>query len=142
MNNVIDMKKSILVNLTIFLLLTATISCNFDVDVNSVSLNMIETKMTVGGNPLVLLYTISPSNATNQSVTWRSSNENVAIVNQDGIVQAVFPGTAIITVATRDGDRKDHCTITVENEPIPVSGVTINPKQASITLGGEPLFLT
>ena len=137
------MKKSFISFLAAILLIMAS-SCNWDVDVTGVSISMTETKIFVDGPPLVLWYTISPSNATNQSVTWRSSEPSVATVNQDGVVLAVSPGTAIITIATRDGDRKDHCTVTIEYPTVnvAVSSVALNVAQASIEVGGNLLILT
>lgn len=61
---------------------------------------------------------ISPSNATNQSASYESSNEGVATVNNDGLVTAVAEGEATITV-TVDG-KTDTATVNVtEPEPEP-----------------------
>jgi uncharacterized protein YjdB len=49
--------------------------------------------------------TVAPSNATNQSVTWSSSNTAVATVSATGLVTAVAVGTANITVKTVDGNK-------------------------------------
>lgn len=57
---------------------------------------------------------ISPDNATNKNVTWSSSNESVATVDENGLVTAVAAGTATITATTKDGNKTDQCEITVE----------------------------
>lgn len=64
-----------------------------------------------------LTATVSPSNATNQSVNWSSSNTSVATVNSSGLVTAVSAGTATITVTTNDGGFTDNCVVTVAAPP-------------------------
>lgn len=56
---------------------------------------------------------IAPANATNQNVTWTSSNAAVATVNASGLVTAVAAGTANITVKTDDGNKTAVCAVTV-----------------------------
>ena len=60
-----------------------------------------------------LTATIAPANATNQTVTWTSSNTAVATVSAAGLVTAVAAGTATITVKTADGAKTATSTITV-----------------------------
>ncbi|GAB5466490.1 MAG: hypothetical protein Kapaf2KO_19260 [Candidatus Kapaibacteriales bacterium] len=48
-------------------------------------------------------YTISPENATDKTITWMSSNENVATVDLEGVVLGVGVGKATITGKTTDG---------------------------------------
>jgi hypothetical protein len=54
----------------------------------------------------------TPSNATNQNVSWSTSNSSVATAN-NGIITAHAAGTATITATTQDGNRTSTCTITV-----------------------------
>lgn len=98
----------------ILISLLAITSCNdTDIAVKEILLNEEEATITVGDAPLALIYTISPSSATNTTVSWRSSDETVASVNKDGIVTAIAKGKAAITVITQDGDKRAHCNITV-----------------------------
>ena len=60
-----------------------------------------------------LVATVNPTYATNKSVTWTSSNNNVATVDANGLVTAKSAGTAIITVTTADGGKTATCTIAV-----------------------------
>ena len=60
-----------------------------------------------------LIATVIPSNATNQSVVWSSSNSNIAKVDSSGNVTAVSGGTATITATTSDGGYKANCTVTI-----------------------------
>lgn len=57
--------------------------------------------------------TILPSNATNRSVLWVSDNPKVAIVNGEGKVTAINPGTAKIWAITHDGEKTASSDITV-----------------------------
>ena len=88
-------------------------------DNSSVSLKVGETTN--------LKATVSPSTATNKSVTWESSTPGVATVDQNGKVTAVSPGEAIITVKADGGNHTATCAVTVTNneQNIPVSGVSI-----------------
>lgn len=82
-----------------------------NVDVTGVSLNVSST--SVNKNKTVTLSaTVSPSNATNKSLTWTSSNTSVATVS-NGVVTPVAEGTTTITVKTVDGNFTATCTVTV-----------------------------
>ena len=81
--------------------------------VSDITLNKTSASLTVG-QTLQLTPTISPSNATNKSVTWTSSNSSVASVSGSGMVTAKATGTATITCKANDGSGKQAtCTITV-----------------------------
>jgi hypothetical protein len=79
--------------------------------VSGVSLDKTAATIFVGGTE-TLSAVITPSNATNQTVTWTSSNTVVATV-ANGVVSAAAAGTAIITVTTEDGNFTADCTVTV-----------------------------
>jgi len=64
------------------------------------------------GSTLTLTATVLPENASNKTVSWTSSNTAVVIVN-NGLVTAVTPGTALITVTTQEGYKTAACTVTV-----------------------------
>jgi hypothetical protein len=68
--------------------------------------------MTIG-QTITLTVNIQPANATNRDVTWTSSNPAVATVSANGVVTAIAPGTAVITVRTVSGDRTAQVTVTV-----------------------------
>ncbi len=76
------------------------------------------------GKTATLTATVSPNNASNKTVTWKSSNTAVATVSSSGKVTAVAPGTATITVTAEDGSGKSAtCKVTVTQ---PVTGITLN----------------
>ena len=81
------------------------------VSVTGVDLNKSTDSIKVGGTT-TLTATVSPNNATDQSVTWGTSNSSVATVN-NGVITGVSAGTAVITVTTVDGGYTDTCTVTV-----------------------------
>ena len=60
-----------------------------------------------------LTATVAPATATNQNVTWSSSDTDVATVDDDGVVTGVSAGTATITATTVDGGFTDTCSVTV-----------------------------
>ena len=66
------------------------------------------------GKKKTLKVTIDPSNATNQDVTFKSSNKKVAAVNSKGVVKARKKGKATITVITADGGKKATCKVVVK----------------------------
>ena len=96
-----------------------------------------ETAEVNTGATVALTATVAPSNATNQNVTWSTSDEAVATV-VDGVVTGVAEGTATITVTTVDGNYTDTCEITVtvpEVTTVPVTGVTLNKNSGTIKEG-------
>ncbi len=66
------------------------------------------------GTTLVLIATITPSNATVQELEWTSDNEDIATVDANGKVTACSEGRSTITVTTTDGSEKSaSCEVTV-----------------------------
>ena len=90
------------------------------VSVTGVSLNKNSTSIDVGDTE-TLTATVSPSDATNKSVTWKSYSDSactiessaVASVSSAGVVTGVSAGTAYIQVKTTDGNFTAKCTVTV-----------------------------
>ncbi len=82
------------------------------VPVDSITLNKTSTSISVG-NSEKLTATVTPENAANKRVTWTSSDNSVATVN-NGTVTAVKAGTATITATAEGGTGKfATCTVTV-----------------------------
>ena len=65
------------------------------------------------GKTATLTATVTPSNATDKSVTWSSSNTSVATVTSAGVVKGVATGSAKITATTTDGGKTASCSVTV-----------------------------
>ncbi len=68
--------------------------------------------MKVGGTRY-LYYTISPSNASNKKVAYKSSNPSVVYVDSNGILAGVGIGNAAITITTQDGRKTAVANVTV-----------------------------
>ena len=84
------------------------------------------------GNTATLHATVTPSYATNPTVTWFSSNETVAAVDRTGKVTAVGGGTAVITA--RAGSYSVSCTVTVT---VPATGLTLDQTAFHLSVGGQ-----
>ena len=80
------------------------------VPVSTVALNRTSLSLKPGTSASIVA-TVSPSNATNKAVTWKSSNTGVATVNGLGVVTALSRGTTTITATS--GGRSATCTVTV-----------------------------
>ncbi|WP_299188369.1 chondroitinase-B domain-containing protein [uncultured Aquimarina sp.] len=83
-----------------------------DILVDSVVLTPNDTSVEIG-NTLQLTATISPSDATNQNVSYTSNNPTIVTVNSNGLINAINIGEAVITVTTDDGGFTDTTTINV-----------------------------
>lgn len=84
-----------------------------DVLVTRIAVKPVTLKLAVGETGS-LQVTITPEDATDKTVTWSSSNEQVATVDANGTVTAMLPGTAKVTALTNDGtNRKATCSVTV-----------------------------
>ena len=89
-----------------------TVSANI-IPVDKITINGSTTiNMKVGGTKY-LLYTISPSNASNKKVTYKSSNPSVVYVDSNGIMAGVGVGSAIVTITTQDGGKTAVANVTV-----------------------------
>lgn len=85
------------------------------VPVTGVTLDKSSGTLYQGGS-VTLVATVAPADASDKTVTWSSSNDTVATVN-NGVVTAVALGTATITVATHDGGYTASYALTVQAVP-------------------------
>ena len=101
-----------------------SVAANCKVTVNQLVERVAFTTSTANvnvGSTTILFLQISPSNATNQSVTYTSSNTNIATVDADGTIHGVKRGTATITATAADGSgRRGSVKVSVLQ---PVTGV-------------------
>jgi uncharacterized protein YjdB len=104
------------------------------ISVTGVSLDKTSLTLTEG-DIYTLTATVAPSNATDKSVSWSSSNTSVATVSSSGVVTAQSTGSATITVTTNDGAKKATCSVTVQKKTIHVTGVSLNRNSLSMMKG-------
>lgn len=97
-----------------------------------------ETVKMNKGDSLTLTVIVSPSNSTNKRLDWYSNNANVVTVT-DGVVKAVGPGTATISVITADGGLTDTCILNVIQ---PVTGVELNTDSFDLGIGNTAALIS
>ena len=84
------------------------------VPVTAITLNKTATTIQAGQTETLSVSSVTPDDATDQTVTWSSDNEAVATVDADGKVTAVAFGTANITATANDGSGVTAtCVVTV-----------------------------
>ena len=106
------------------------------VSVSGVALDKASISIKVGDTE-TLTATVSPKNAANKKVTWKSSDAAIASVDANGKVTGVAAGEATITVTTDDGGKTATCKVTVSDKEVKVTGVKLNKTATSLLVGGN-----
>jgi len=107
------------------------------VPVESVTLN--ETTLSLEeGQSFTLVATVSPSNATDNTVTWSYSKQSVVTVSSSGVVTALAEGEATVTATA--GGKSASCVVTVSKKVVPVESVSLNQSTAEM-IEGETIQL-
>ena len=106
------------------------------VSVTGVTLDKSSISILVGASE-TLAATVSPKDAANKKVTWKSSNAAIASVDANGKVTGVKAGEATITVTTEDGGKTATCKVTVSATSVAVTGVTLNKTELTLETGGS-----
>ena len=94
------------------------------VKVSKVSVSGASSVVT--GKSVTLKATVAPSNASNKTVTWKSSNAKIATVNAKGVVKGVKAGTVTITATAKDGSKKKATKKITVTKPVKVSKVSVS----------------
>lgn len=106
-----------------------------NVPVTGLSLDLTTYSAKVGDgfyiNPV-----ITPSNATNKTVTWKSDKTGIATVNSSGYVECIAEGSAVITCTTVDGGFTATCSVSVAAESSGETEVTLSSISATYS-GGD-----
>lgn len=116
----------------LYCLLMGVMGCVTEVPVASVSVSPSSLSLTEGESSQ-LQATVSPSDATDPSLYWTSSDNSVASVTSSGRVSAMKPGSATITA--KAGEKSGTCRITVNAKVIPVSSITLSKTELALTEG-------
>lgn len=100
------------------------------VPVESVTLN--KSSLTLGeGESATLRATVTPKDATDYStVSWSSTDESVATVDQNGVIHAIREGSTHIVA--KAGDKQATCTVTVIKK---VESITLDQKSLTLLVG-------
>ncbi len=101
------------------------------IKVTGVTVNFTSRSIKVGETTEIEA-TVEPADATNKNVTWSTSDENVATV-EDGVITGVAAGNATITVTTEDGGFTADCEVTVS--AVKVTGVSLNIESSPLKVG-------
>jgi uncharacterized protein YjdB len=107
---------------------TTTTTTKPPIRVTSVRLNATKATIKIKGTKR-LIATILPTNASNKSIRWTTSNSKIATVSNSGLVTCIAPGTVSIKAISIDGLKQATCVIIVFR---PVTGVKITPTALKI----------
>ena len=103
-------------------------------------LKLKQATVLMVGESETIAPTISPNTASNQGLIWKSNTPRVATVSNNGLVNAVAAGNAIITASTKDGNYVASCVVSVQ--PLRIGAqdrieVTLNMNSMSLSLSGS-----
>ena len=123
---------------------TVAITVKIPVEIARITIEAEKETLTKIGESTELKVKIEPENADAQKLIWKSGDEMIAAVDENGKVTAIGNGTVIITVTTEDGKNTASITITVKIPDEPVINKTkgfgrlkvrsVNQTKTSITL--------
>ena len=118
-----------------------TASCTITVNKKDTNITITEVRLNKStetlkeGDTTTLTATVLPENTTDsKSVSWRSSNSEVATVDANGTVTAKRAGTAVITATSTNG-KTAGCTVTVSKKEIPIIEISLDKSSATLTEG-------
>lgn len=115
--------------LSIILVLTVVLTCLTACSVKPESITLSADKMTIKtGNSQAVSYEILPENTSDKTVIWTSSDNNIASVNEVGVITANNAGECTITA--KCGELTATLTVTVEK---PVEQLILNKYELTLT---------
>lgn len=110
--------------------------CNLTVKQHATGLDLSASTLTIYlGQTVTMTATVLPSDASDKSVTWTSSNSDIVSVTQNGSVTANAMGEAEITATSNDGGFSKSCKVTVIEPLVPATSLTLTPKTLSLNIG-------
>ena len=102
--------------------------------ITGLTLNKASLTLTKGKSEQ-LISAITPSDAVTDNLIWHSSDKSVATVS-DGLITAISPGTATITVSTTNGSQSATCSVTVV-KPSGNPSISASDAKIDVTLEGD-----
>lgn len=112
---------------------SATCSVSVAIVATGIKLNKTNLSFTSKGETQSLSATVSPSDAVNKTVSWSSSNDNVATVDSNGVVTSV--GTGTCTIIASCGGYFDSCIVTFT--AVPSTGIQLSESEITLRPGAS-----
>ena len=114
-------------------------SCSVTVNVLASSIQLSESNIsfTTIGATAQLTATVEPNNTSDKTITWKSSNDKVATVSNDGLITSIDNGNAKITASC--GDVSASCEV---NVAVAASAITLSQTELSLNKIGATVQLT
>ena len=133
------MKIKMFTCLCCFATLLLSPACDNDDPVAAESIRFEASEISIkAGDSRQLIATVLPENAGNKTLSWNSSNPDVATVDAEGVVSAIKTGYTTVTASTEGGGISASCKVTVYTE---VSHIALDPTSATLNIG-ETLKIT
>ncbi len=117
------------------------------VAVKSVTLDQTTLTKAVGDDAVTLTATVDPTDASDKTVTWKSSDASIAAVDANGKVTFEAAGTATITATATNGtddtadDKTATCEVTISAKKVNVESVTLDKPTLTATVGDPAVTL-
>ena len=117
-----------------------TATCKITVSDGTVKLQNIKlsssTEILKKGEQKTIYVTYNPSNVTDKTLYWTSSDEKVATI-REGFVKAIGDGVATLTATSRDGEKKVSCQVVVINKSQEIESISLKTTKETIEKGEE-----
>lgn len=107
------------------------------VNATSVEINLVDVQILIGETK-ELTATVFPSNTTDKTITWKSNNSDVAIVDSEGRIVGMSLGEATITATTSNGK---EATVKVTVNPIKVSEIKVNESELNLKVDDSEVLI-
>lgn len=111
-------------------------SCEVTVKCRVKGVSLSEHTLTLtSGDTYQLKASVYPERADDRAVEWSSDNASVVSVSGNGLLTALSPGSATISVKTLDGSHTDECKVTVKEAITAVTGIVLSSTELGLSVG-------
>jgi hypothetical protein len=105
-----------------------------DVDSLKVSTENGDTSISEDNGTIQFMGHIFPGNATDNGIIWSTSDSSVAVIDQFGLLKAVYNGTVTITGTASEGGFTDEIVVTISNQRYELTGLSLTTETGSRTI--------
>ncbi len=116
----------------------ATCEVRVVIPASSVTVNYNTIALLVGQTKKIKV-TVKPDNATFKTAKWTTSDDSIAVVDDDGLIIAKKAGSATITAEARDNSGKKALIYVTVYDRIGASGITLQDKKVVLLPGEEKM---